>query len=123
MVPDRPHSNVAAVIIDAAGEGRFEAVVSASSLKDIYYITRKSLADDIVRDYIAAFLDLMEVAPVDRAACADALRSDEPDFEDGIVRAIAESSGADFIVTRDGKAFGKSGVRAMTSALFAEVIA
>ena len=34
-----------------------------------------------------------------------AFRSEEPDFEDGIIRASAEAAGCDVIVSRDIKAF------------------
>ena len=122
MVPDRPQSNEAALILEAAGTGRINAVASAASLKDVYYITRKSYPDALVRDYLAAFLDLLEIAPVDRAACICALASDEPDFEDGVVRAIAESAQVDFIVTRDAGAFANSSLRAIPPDLFAKIL-
>ena len=122
MVPDRPGSPCAARIVDAAGEGRFEAVVSAGSLKDAYYIVRKHFGDALVREYLAALMGLAEIAPLDRAACAAALASDEPDFEDGLVRAAAETARADLIVTRDAAAFAKSSARPVEPALFADMV-
>ena len=40
-------------------------------------------------------------------------RSDEPDFEDGLIRAVAEDNDADVIVTRDVETFLHSSVRLM----------
>ena len=40
-----------------------------------------------------------------------ALASDEPDFEDGLVRATAEALGVDVIVSRDARAFVGSSIR------------
>ncbi len=54
------------------------------------------------------------LAPVSAETLDAALRSNEPDFEDGIVRAVAEIEGMDFILTRDAKAFAGSRVRSMT---------
>ena len=50
-----------------------------------------------------------------------ALNSDEPDFEDGIIRACAELNGADFIITRDKAAFAHSKVRSVTAAEYLEI--
>ena len=122
MVPDRAGSSCAARIIEAAGQGRYEAIVSAGSLKDSYYIVRKHFGDDLVRKYLSAIMDLMEVAPMDRAACTLALASDEPDFEDGLVRIAAETASADFIVTRDAAAFSTSSARPVEPALFADMV-
>ncbi|WP_165054878.1 MULTISPECIES: PIN domain-containing protein [unclassified Adlercreutzia] len=122
MVPDRPGSSCALRIVEAAGKGRYEAVVSAGSLKDSYYIVRKHFDDDLVRGYLSAFMDLAEVVPIDRAACTLALASDEPDFEDGLVRVAAENAGADFIVTRDAVAFAASSARPVEPSLFADMM-
>lgn len=50
------------------------------------------------------------MVPVDVALCRQSLASDEPDFEDGLVRACAELVGADYIVSTDRKAFKRSSV-------------
>ena len=122
MVPDRPGSPCAERIIGAAGEGRFEAVVSAGSLKDAYYIVCKHFGDKLVRAYLSALMDLAEIAPLDRAACALSLASDEPDFEDGLVRVAAETARADFIVTRGAAAFAASSARPVEPMLFADMV-
>lgn len=122
MVPDRPGSDSAMVIIDAASYGFVELTVSAGSLKDAYYIARKHYSDELVRNYLEAFMDLMRVEPLDQSVCTAALKSDEPDFEDGIVRAIAELANVDWIVTRDADAFANARVKSIDPAVFAEVI-
>ena len=121
MVPDRPGSEAAAQIVAAAGSDDLSAIISAGALKDAYYIVRKHYDDDYVRTCLNEFMELAEVAPVDRACCELALHSDEPDFEDGIVRVIAESNDANFIVTRDATAFANSGVKTIEPARLAEL--
>ena len=109
---DRPGSHAAARMIDAVQEGRAELSVCATSLKDFYYIARKGgFTDRERRECIRFFLEAMDVLPLDRKACATAVDSDEPDFEDGAIRAVAESSGCDWIVTRDAAAFANSTAR------------
>ena len=50
-----------------------------------------------------------------------ALDSDEPDFEDGLVRAAAETEAAFAIITRDAQAFKTSSVPAMSAARYLEL--
>ena len=49
------------------------------------------------------------------------LESNEPDFEDGLIRACAELNDMDFIITRDEAAFRKSTVRAVDCAEFLSI--
>lgn len=46
-----------------------------------------------------------------------------PDFEDGLVRAVAELNDVDFTLTRDARAFRRSRVRAVTCAEYLEIFA
>ncbi len=118
LVPDRPGSESAAALAKAIDEGRFEAEVSAGSLKDVYYVGCKYADERIVRSMIEAFMDAYSVKAVDETVCRMAIRSHEPDFEDGIIRAIAETSGVDVIITRDADAFANSLVRSMSAKAF-----
>lgn len=47
--------------------------------------------------------------------------SNEPVFEDGLIRACAELNGADFIITRGKDAFAKSKVRSVTAAEYLDL--
>ncbi|PAU69922.1 PilT protein domain-containing protein [Bifidobacterium italicum] len=115
VVPDRPHSEAAATLVQLAAHGHARICVTPGSLKDLYYIAGKSIGELLTRQYIEAFLDLFVVLTVDQELCALAIRSDEPDFEDGLVRAAAEVHHIDFIITRDRAAFQRSTVRSMSS--------
>ena len=59
--------------------------------------------------------DAFSIADLGRQTCSDALDSDEPDFEDGIVRSVAERCGCDFIISRDETAFASSSVRRLSA--------
>lgn len=87
--------------------GEIEGYVAATSLKDVYYILSKYEGESRSRGFIEAILKIFQVVPVDALICNTAIRSNEPDFEDGIVRECAESIPVDFIISRDKNAFGR----------------
>ena len=89
--------------------------VSALSLKDIYYVLSKYADERAARSFVLATMDLLTVADVDGTLCRLAALSDEPDFEDGIIRACAEDLSVDFIISRDEKAFARSPIRRLSA--------
>ena len=95
--------------------GEIEGYVAATSLKDVYYILGKYEGESRSRDFIEAILKIFRVVPVDALVCKTAIRSNEPDFEDGIVRECAESIPVDFIISRDKSAFGRSYIKCLTA--------
>lgn len=89
--------------------------VSALSLKDIYYVLTKYAGELSAREFVAAVMDLFEVVGIDGALCRLAVQSDEPDFEDGLVRVCAESVPVDFIISRDEDAFARSPIKRLSA--------
>lgn len=59
--------------------------------------------------------------PQSAEECLMSAASDEPDFEDGMIRACAELNDVDFILTRYAAAYRRSTVRSMTCAEYLEV--
>ena len=118
MVPERPESDAAVEIIRRCSNGHDVGYVCAGSLKDAYYVACKYLGEQAARDFIRAFLGALSVAPLDEAMCKIAANSNEPDFEDALVRATAEHLGANLILTRDAKAYERSTVRAVSPQQF-----
>lgn len=101
----RPDSASARELLERSLSGEFRIAVSTGSLKDFYYVARRTLPEETRRGWIVFFLDVMLAVGADAEACRRALDSDEPDFEDGIVRVLAEGLGADAIISRDAGAF------------------
>lgn len=108
--------DAAAAIAEAVAYEEVVAYVCATSLKDLYYILSKAMGEKDARTYIKAVMDDFIICSVDYALCRQAADSDEPDFEDGLVRACAENARVDFIVTRDVTAFARSKVRSIAPA-------
>ena len=121
VVKERPGSDEAARLFRLIVRGEHEGLVAATSLKDLYYLCRKGYSDEEARDWIRIFMQAFTVCPLDRAACWDALGSDEPDFEDGCMRAIAEREHVDFIITRDERAFARSPVKSYSAREFLDL--
>lgn len=119
--PTRPDCAAARGVLDRCnGWGEFGMACSLS-LKDVYYITSKIYGEDKARELVRSLMRLLVIAPVDAEVCNMALASNEPDFEDGIIRACAELNGADFIITRDAAAFANSKVRSVTATEYLQI--
>lgn len=121
VLDGRPHAAESQELIDyCSGWGDF-GMVCGLSLKDVYYIAGRIHGEPWARDAVRKLMDLLVIAPVDGEVSDMALHSDEPDFEDGIIRACAELNGADVIVTHDRDAFAHSLIRSMTAAEYLEI--
>lgn len=118
MLSDRPDAAAAAEFLQLTESNAARGVVSAGSLKDVYYVSKKYIGDELARDWIRFFMDVFAVAAVDKTVCGMALDSDEPDFEDGIIRAVAELESVDFILTRDAAAFETSKIKPIDAAAY-----
>ena len=122
VLSGRPGTNAAREVLNLCnGSGDF-GMACALSFKDVYYIATKIYGEPWARNAVSMLMGLLAVAPVDGEVLDTAVRSNEPDFEDGIVRAASELNGADFIITRDKAAFVKSKVRAVSASEYLEIV-
>ena len=111
IIPDRPESEYARLLMQGIAHQKHQGIVSASSLKDLYYVAAKSIGEQAARDWVCIFMRLCDVKELDVEICAIAAESDEPDFEDGCIRATAERAQVDFLITRDQSAYARSWVK------------
>lgn len=112
---ERPGWAAAVLLMDEFAYAGTKGYISASSLKDVYCILTKYSDEASAREFVIAAMNLFEVVAVDSTVCRVAALSNEPDFEDGIVRACAESVPVDFIISRDEKAFAKSPIKRLSA--------
>jgi predicted nucleic acid-binding protein len=118
----RPQSQDAALVIERCNGGGDMGLVTPMSLKDAYYVLGRAYGERIARRCVDLLVSLLVVAPFGAEECDLALRSDEPDFEDGLIRACAELNGVDVILSRDVRAFEGSKVPVMTCAEYLEKV-
>ena len=105
---ERPcHAAAVDLVHVAAARGDVDLVVLVSSLKDLYYFLCRRLQDETLARKATelASSSVFVVADLLAAYALLALSSDEPDFEDGLVRVAAERLGAEAIVSRDARAY------------------
>lgn len=112
---ERPGWAAATLLVDEILYEDVIGYVCAGSLKDVYYILTKYADEIAAREFVVAVMDLFEVVAVDRTLCRIAALSDEPDFEDGLIRACAESVPVDFIISRDEGAFARSPIKRLSA--------
>ncbi|WP_308615901.1 PIN domain-containing protein [uncultured Enorma sp.] len=99
----------------------YEPVILAASIKDAYYIMCRQYGqrrEELVRDRLDCFRQIVTVVELTSEVLDRAFSSDEPDLENGIVRATAELRGAAAIITRDNMAYTSSTVPSMTAREF-----
>ena len=106
----RPFAEAASQLFSLIARNNARGIITASTLKDFYFIARKSSSDKIRRDWIELFSDVLMVVPMSLEHVKLAVCSDEPDFEDGLMRAVAETQGCTYIISRDKKAFANSSI-------------
>jgi len=88
--------------------------LTASTITDIYYVTRRALHDAAAaKCAIAKLLNAFLIASVDRTDCVKALDVDMNDYEDALVSVCAKKVKAEYIITRNTKHFHRSSVPAM----------
>ena len=113
--PSRASHDEAVSLMKQCNGGGDMGIASSHSLNDTYYIMKRLYDEPSARNAVRVLSDLVVVAPVSAEETLLALDSNEPDFEDGLVRACAELNDADFIISRDEKAFRKATIRRVTA--------
>ena len=104
-------------------ENDAECLISASAVTDIFYVLRKSLGSaQQAKEHIDQLAQVVSFADVQGMDIHTALMRAMPDFEDAVadavVDAVAERSGASYILTRNIKDFTGSVVPAILPADF-----
>ncbi|MDR1405048.1 MAG: PIN domain-containing protein [Candidatus Methanoplasma sp.] len=100
-------------VLDLAADKKLEGIMTATSAKDIFYITERLLGADAARDVLNKFAFVFSFSGVDGADVLEALSHDVDDFENCLISGSAKKSGADIIVTRNVKDFAESDVPAI----------
>lgn len=91
--------------------GRVVGYVTATTLTDIFYISRRHTRSvEQARQAVSETLTVMVICPVNRAVLESAFRSGLADFEDAVQIACAVAQGLDAILTRDTQGFLNSSV-------------
>lgn len=101
-----------------------EILILNSCLKDVYFIVERHYGSEReARHAVQLLYACTTPVELSNAFIQTALASDEPDFEDGLIRAVAEASAVDAIVSRDKPAFTNSSIPSLEPAEALSLIA
>lgn len=116
IADSRPHSADSRALMVELSNRNTEFYTNASSFKDVYYICRRVFTKERdLRKAVQSLRELINPIELTLPILDTAFESDEPDFEDGIIRASAELSQSDLIITYDAGAFRNSSVKSVTA--------
>ena len=103
-------------IFRLAEQGEIRACVSASSVTDIFYVSKKKLTTPAARTAINQLLYLFEVVGVDIDDLRGALAIPIDDMEDALQVWCARKANADTLITRDVDGFRNVDMSVVTPA-------
>lgn len=108
-------SSFSADVIALCSSKMITGFAAPHSFSNMYYILRKEYSDKNRRIIINEYCKLLNIVSMNEDVINSALNNNNiKDFEDAIQYACAESVGADYIVTRNVKDYGRPAIRAIT---------
>jgi len=111
-----PYINSASRIFELNELGIVQIYLSAISLNNIYYLTRKYLGHKMAIQIIEELVQITEIIGTTKKEIVQALKNDFKDFEDSIQYSSALTiTGIDAIITRNTKDYVNSKIAVFTS--------
>ena len=111
LLQREPFFQDADLLFQAIDSGQVVGCVTATTLTDIFYISRKHTRSiEQARQAISETLTVMVICPVNRSVLEAAFSSGLDDFEDAVQIFCAVEQGLDAILTRDAKGFLSSSI-------------
>ncbi|MCG5061053.1 MAG: PIN domain-containing protein [Limnoraphis sp. WC205] len=111
----KPFSDDARTLFEMIESGEVQGYVSATTVTDIFYISKKAKGTLIAKQAIIRILTTLEVCAVNRKILEAAIASNSDDFEDAVQLACAVSEGLDAIVTQNMQGFLDASIDILTA--------
>ena len=118
LLDRKPFSEPSSKVWRLAECGRLEAVISAISFNNIFYIVRKYSGKEAAQRTVEVMNVNFSVFPLTRDIIGKAIAAKLPDFEDSIHFFSAVSCAADYIITRNAKDFPQDSIPVLSPAAF-----
>ncbi len=113
---DSPYHDEVSRLLRHALKEKGSIYALSSSLNEIYYALHNHYMDEVdARGSIREIAEVFDLVDLTGPIVFDALYSDEPDYEDGLIRAAAEALQVDAIISYDTKAFKRSDIPTLTA--------
>ena len=92
-------------------QNKYEGFITAKSITDIYYLTRRNVhSDKETRKIISKLLTLFNIVDTTELDIKKALISDVPDYEDAVMIETAKRTKMNAIITRNLKDYTVSSI-------------
>lgn len=107
--PTSPYNGEVSQMLQHALEANYTVYALGSSLSDVYYALHSHYTDEpTARRSIELIAEIFDLVDLTGLFVWKSIRSNEPDYEDGLIRAAAEALEVDAIISYDKKAFRNS---------------
>lgn len=116
VYPDSPFHGEITCLIDEMFLENGATYALSSSLNEVYYILhRRYMEEPEARESIRDIAETFDLVDLTGVFVFESIDSDEPDYEDGLIRVAAEELQADAIISYDKAAFENSPVPKLTA--------
>ena len=106
----KPFVKHATKLFKVAHKKNFLLYISATTVTDIYYITRKECGKDMALTFLKDLSQFINIISVNKQIILQSINSDMPDFEDAIQVFSAKQETISTIITRNEADFIHSGL-------------
>jgi predicted nucleic acid-binding protein len=101
IVNREPFYHDAQNVIDLILENKLEGYITANSVTDIFYIAKKHLNHNDLRNTMRSLFAVFIIVDVFGTDCHNALDFSLDDFEDALLVVCGNRTSMDYIITRD----------------------
>ena len=103
-------------------QNKIAGYVTATTITDIYYISKKETNSEIAIHFISGLLEIVDIVGVDKDVIIKALHSEMKDFEDAVQVSAAEYNEIKILVTRNKADFTECGLEIFTPTEFLKTV-
>jgi predicted nucleic acid-binding protein len=118
-----PFCDNAQKIINLILDSKIEGYVTANSITDIYYIARKHLNQNDLRNTLRSLFRIFDIIDVFGADCRKAFDFPIDDYEDALLVVCGDRTAVDYIVTRDEEFLRQANIPVIAPADFVKLFA
>ncbi|MDE0366046.1 MAG: PIN domain-containing protein [Gammaproteobacteria bacterium] len=109
-----PHADTAVDLLDRVEQGLRKACIAWHTVSNLYYLVAPSRGGVSAREFVVELTGFVKIAETNTDSIRYAASLPVPDFEDAMQVAAARACGADRIVTRNLRDFGRSPIPAIS---------
>ena len=109
-----PHYLESANVLRKVDNKTFFGFITATTITDIYYISKKEKGHSITIEFITNLIQYIDVIGIDKEIILESLSTKLADFEDAIQSVASSFHNIDFIITRNTKDYKNSVIKAVT---------